>query len=43
MPGLVVVPQSLAFRVAIEDLAAIALCSESEEWQDKVSYLPLVK
>lgn len=41
MLGLVVVRQSLAFRIAIEDLAAIALCSDPGEWADKVTYLPL--
>jgi predicted nuclease of predicted toxin-antitoxin system len=41
MPGLVVVRQSLPFRIAIEDLAAIALCSEPSEWESKVTFLPL--
>jgi predicted nuclease of predicted toxin-antitoxin system len=41
MLGLVLVRQSLAYRVAIEDLAAIALCSEPSEWAGKVTYLPL--
>jgi hypothetical protein len=43
MLGLVVVRQSLAYRVAIEDLATIALCSESGEWIGRVEFLPLVK
>lgn len=43
MAGLVIIPQSLEFRTAIEDLAAIALCSELAEWENKVIYLPLVK
>lgn len=41
MLGLIVVRQSLAYRVAIEDVAAIALCSETIEWADKVTFLPL--
>jgi predicted nuclease of predicted toxin-antitoxin system len=41
MPGLIVVRQSLAFRIAIEDLAAIALCSEPGEWKSKVTFLPI--
>jgi hypothetical protein len=43
MPGLIVVRQSLEYRVAIEDLAAIALCSDPSEWANKVTYLPLVQ
>ena len=43
MPGLVVVRQSLEYRIAIEDLAAIALCSEPDEWNNKVTFLPLVQ
>ena len=43
MLGLVVVRQSLAYRLAIEDWAAIALCSEPDEWIGRVEYLPLVK
>jgi hypothetical protein len=43
MPGLVILPQSLEYRVAIEDVAAIALCSDPQDWKNKVAYLPLVK
>lgn len=43
MTGLVIVPQSLEFRTAIEDLAAIALCSEPGEWADTVIFLPLAR
>jgi hypothetical protein len=43
MLGLIVVRQSLAYRIAIEDLAAIAMCCEPAEWDSKVAYLPLVK
>jgi hypothetical protein len=42
LPGLIVVPQSLEFRTAIEDLAAISICSEPDDWVDKVTHLPLV-
>jgi hypothetical protein len=41
--GLFIVPQSLEFRIAIEDLAAIAICSEPEEWTDRIIFLPLVR
>jgi hypothetical protein len=43
MLGVFIVPQSLEYRVAIEDLAAIALCSEPVEWENRVTFLPLVK
>lgn len=43
MLGLIVVRQSVAFRVAIEDLAAVSLCSEPHEWLGRVEFLPLVK
>jgi hypothetical protein len=32
----------LDFRTAIEDLATIALCSELNDWNGIVQYLPLV-
>ena len=40
-PGLVIVPQDLDIGSAIEDLLAIWAASESEEWQNRVGYLPL--
>jgi hypothetical protein len=43
MPGVVIVPQSLEYRTAIEDIAMVALCSEPGDWVDRVEYLPLVR
>jgi predicted nuclease of predicted toxin-antitoxin system len=41
--GLALLSQSVAYRTAIEDLAAIALCSQPDEWERTVAFLPLVK
>jgi Domain of unknown function (DUF5615) len=41
MRGLVIVPQSLAYRTAIEDLALIASCCEPDEWINLVRFLSL--
>ncbi len=41
VPGVFVVPQSLAVGRAIEDLVLVVECSEQEEWQVQVHYLPL--
>ena len=43
MLGLVLLPQSIPYQTAIEDLALIALCSEIVEWEGLVTYLPLSK
>jgi Domain of unknown function (DUF5615) len=40
-PGLIVVPQDLDIGSAIEDLLVVWAGSESEEWLDRVGYLPL--
>jgi hypothetical protein len=40
-PGLIVVPQHLAVADAIEDLAVIWSASQSEEWINRLVYLPL--
>jgi hypothetical protein len=40
-PGLVIVPQDLDIGLAIEDLLVLGAASESEEWQNRVGYLPL--
>lgn len=40
-PGLIVVPQSLGVAHAIEDLAVIWSASQSEEWINRLVYLPL--
>ena len=42
MPGVLAASQSLAIGRAILDLELIARCSEPEEWQNRVMYLPLV-
>ena len=41
MRGLVIVPQSLAYRTVIEDLALIAFCCDPDEWTNLVRFLPL--
>jgi hypothetical protein len=40
-PGLIIVPQDLDIGLAIEDLLFIWAASDSEEWVDKVGFLPL--
>jgi hypothetical protein len=40
-PGVFVVPQTLAVGRAIENLVLVVECSEQEEWQGLVHYLPL--
>ena len=41
MPGIFVVPQTLAISHAIEDLLLIAECSTEREFEGQVIYLPL--
>ena len=41
MPGLIISPQRLAVRTAINELHYIVAASEAEEYADKVEYLPL--
>ncbi len=41
MPGLFVVNLSIATSQVIEDILLIELCSEPNEWQGRVIYLPL--
>ena len=41
MPGMFVVPQSLAIASAINDIALIAECSDAQDWDRRVEYLPL--
>ena len=43
MTGLLIVPQSLAFRVAIEDLAIVAYCYNPKDIANLLLFLPLVK
>lgn len=40
-PGLIVVPQSLAVALVIEDLAVTWAASQPEEWINRMVYLPL--
>lgn len=41
MPGVLVVPTSMPIGAAIEELSAIAVASEPDEWANRVVYLPL--
>ena len=40
-PGLIIVPQDLDIVSAIEDLLVVWAASESEEWSNRVEFLPL--
>jgi hypothetical protein len=39
--GVIVVPQKLSVRAAIEDLLLIWTASDSEEWRNRIQVLPL--
>ena len=39
--GVVVIPQKLPIRAAVEDLLLIWLVSEAEEWINRIQVLPL--
>jgi hypothetical protein len=39
--GLIIVPQSLAFKIVIGELLTIWTASEAEEWINRISYIPL--
>ena len=41
MPGVIAVPDSFAIGQAIEELAILIDCSEQQEWENLVIYLPL--
>lgn len=41
MPGLIVVPDQMSIGLAIADLVLIVECSEAEEWEGRIEYLPL--
>ncbi len=41
LPGLIIVPQSLAIGAAIEDLVLVATCSVSDDWANHVRFIPL--
>jgi Domain of unknown function (DUF5615) len=40
-PGLILVSQKIDIGVAIEDLLLIWAASESEEWRDKIGFVPI--
>lgn len=40
-PGLLVVPQHLAIRRVVDDLQLISFATESAEWVNRISRLPL--
>ena len=40
-PGVLIVPQDMPVREALEDLILIWACSEAEEWENVIDYLPL--
>lgn len=39
--GVIVIPQKLPIRVAVEDLLLIWTASEAEEWRNRIQVLPL--
>jgi len=41
MPGVLIVPDDAPTRAVIEDLALIAEAGTTEEWRDRVVFLPL--
>jgi len=40
-PGVILIPQKLSLRSAIEELLIIWLASEAEEWVNQIRFLPL--
>lgn len=42
MPGVILIPHSLAIGAVLDDLVLIAECSTPEEWVSHVRFLPLV-
>jgi CRISPR/Cas system-associated protein Cas10 (large subunit of type III CRISPR-Cas system) len=39
--GVIIIPQKLPVRAAIEDLLLIWTASEAEEWHNRIQVLPL--
>jgi hypothetical protein len=39
--GVLIVPQRLGIKIAINDLLLVWSASEAEEWFDRITYLPL--
>ena len=40
MPGLIVVPQRGPVGPIIDDLLLLTVCSDQEEWQNQIIFLP---
>ena len=41
MPGIFVIPEQMPVGRAVMELELIALLSDSDEWRDRVVFLPL--
>jgi predicted nuclease of predicted toxin-antitoxin system len=41
MPGVILLRSSLSIAQAIHEIAAIAVASDAEEWNNQIAYLPL--
>jgi hypothetical protein len=41
MPGVILLRSGLSVAQAIDEIAAIAVASDAEEWNDQIAYLPL--
>jgi predicted nuclease of predicted toxin-antitoxin system len=41
MPGVILLRSSLSIAQAIDEIAAIAVASDAEEWNNQIAYLPL--
>lgn len=41
MPGVFLIPDTVPIGAAIDAIALIVECSDGEEWNDRVEYLPL--
>src|SRR5262245_17814211 len=40
-PGLIIVPQTVALSVAVEELILIWAASEAQEWVNRITFIPL--
>jgi hypothetical protein len=41
LPGVLQIPQDISIRQAIDEILIFALCSEDDEWEGQVRYIPL--
>ncbi|HVX42816.1 MAG TPA: DUF5615 family PIN-like protein [Mycobacteriales bacterium] len=41
MPGVILLRSSMSIAQAIDEIAAIAVASDAEEWNSQIAYLPL--